>query len=127
MRVTGLSADMMIPLICRAESLPKPVAEFRFHPTRKWRFDWCWPDQKFALELEGGVYANGRHTRGKGYENDCRKYNSALLLGWKVLRVTTGMRPELRDLLVAALSVPNAAAPSPRVRRKRTVSASTSI
>ena len=42
-----------------------------------------------ALEIEGGVHSRGRHTRPIGYEKDCEKYNSALVLGWHVLRVTS--------------------------------------
>lgn len=102
MKASDLQPLTLIPLICRVDNLPDPVAEFRFCE-RRWRFDWAWPDQKVALEIEGGVYARGRHTRGKGYENDCRKYNAALLQGWRVLRATTGMAPEIRDLLVSAL------------------------
>jgi hypothetical protein len=64
------------------------VAEFRFHPTRRWRFDWAWPSQKVALEIEGGAWTRGRHTRGKGFVRDMEKYNQAVLLGWRVLRVT---------------------------------------
>lgn len=64
------------------------VAEYRFHPTRKWRFDWAWPSQMVALEIEGGAWSRGRHTRGKGFIADCEKYNQAVLLGWRVLRVT---------------------------------------
>lgn len=41
-----------------------------------------------AVELEGGTWANGRHTRGSGYAEDCDKYNQAALLGWRVLRFT---------------------------------------
>ena len=102
MKASDLQPLTLIPLICKVEGLPEPKPEFIFHPTRKWRFDWAWPVQKIALEIEGGVYSQGRHVRGKGYENDVRKYNQALLLGWKVLRATTGMAPEIRDLLVAA-------------------------
>lgn len=65
--------------------------EYRFHEDRKWRFDYCWPDEMVALEIEGGIWTNGRHTRGKGYENDCEKYSEAAILGWKVIRVTVGM------------------------------------
>lgn len=64
------------------------VAEFRFHPSRRWRFDYAWPQHKIALEVEGGAYTKGRHTRGKGFVNDMDKYNQALQLGWKVIRVT---------------------------------------
>lgn len=75
----------------RAVGLPMPVEEFRFHPKRKFRFDLAWPDRKLAVEQEGGVYSHGRHVRGKGFTADCVKYAEALCLGWRVLRVTTGM------------------------------------
>lgn len=73
----------------RGAKLPDPLVEYRFHPTRKWRFDFAWPDLKIAAEIEGGAWSGGRHTRGYGFEKDCEKYNAALLLGWRVLRFTT--------------------------------------
>jgi very-short-patch-repair endonuclease len=74
-----------------AINLPEPVREWRFHPVRRWRFDFAWPDRMVAVECEGGVWSRGRHVRGRGFEEDCRKYNAASVLGWKVLRVTGGM------------------------------------
>lgn len=71
--------------------LPEPTAELRFHPVREWRFDLAWLVQKVAVEIEGGIWKQGRHTRGKGFEEDCVKYGEALVLGWRVLRVTPGM------------------------------------
>jgi len=65
-----------------------PVPEYRFHPTRRWRFDFAWPDQQLALEIEGGVFIAGRHSRGAGYRADCEKASAAAILGWRVLRVT---------------------------------------
>lgn len=66
------------------------VREYRFCE-RRWRFDYCIPDLKIACEIEGAVFTNhSRHTRGTGYSKDCEKYNKAALLGWKVLRYTTG-------------------------------------
>ena len=84
---------MNLPLLLqiRAVGLPMPVEEFRFHPKRKWRFDLCWQSQKLAVEIEGGTWSHGRHTRGKGFRLDCEKYAEALCLGWRVLRVTTDM------------------------------------
>lgn len=64
------------------------VRELRFHPTRKWRFDLAQPGILLAVEVEGGVFVAGRHTRGKSFEADCEKYAEALILGWDVLRVT---------------------------------------
>jgi very-short-patch-repair endonuclease len=75
----------------KAEGLPTPEREFRFHETRRWRFDFAWPDRKLAVEVDGGVWTRGRHTRGAGFERDCEKLNEAVLLGWRVLRVTPGM------------------------------------
>jgi len=67
--------------------IPPAVKEHRFHPVRRWRFDYAWPDRKIALEVEGGVFTGGRHSRGAGMIADMQKYNTAALLGWRVLRV----------------------------------------
>ncbi len=67
--------------------VPKPEPEYRFHLTRKWRFDYAWPDKKLALEVEGGVWTQGRHTRGSGFVGDMEKYNAAATMGWRILRV----------------------------------------
>lgn len=75
----------------KVSGLPKPVREARFHPTRRWRFDLCYPDFMVAVEIEGGIWTGGRHTTGKGFEADCIKYSEAALLGWMVIRVTGGM------------------------------------
>lgn len=71
---------------CEQFGLPKPVPEFRFHHERKWRFDYCWPASKVALEVEGAVWVEGRHTRGSGFVKDIEKYNSAGALGWIIIR-----------------------------------------
>jgi very-short-patch-repair endonuclease len=71
-----------------AEGLPAPECEVRFHPTRKWRFDFAWEAQSLAVEFEGAVFAGGRHSRGVGFSGDADKYNAAVLLGWRVLRFT---------------------------------------
>lgn len=71
-----------------AAKIRQPETEYRFHPTRMWRFDLCWPDQMLAVEVQGGVWSRGRHTRGQGYTNDCEKLNEAQILGWRVLYVT---------------------------------------
>ena len=62
------------------------VREYRFHPKRKWRFDFvCYPFDKFvAVEIQGF----GRHQRFIGYQNDCERQAEALMLGWRVLQVT---------------------------------------
>ena len=81
------------------------IPEHRFHPLRKWRFDWAWPDQMLALEIEGGVWVGGRHTSGAGFVKDMEKYNAATLLGWRILRVTPSQMKngEAYDLIDQAL------------------------
>jgi len=63
--------------------------EYRFHLTRKWLFDFAIIKDKIAIEIHGGVFQQGRHTRGKGFENDREKINAATCLGWRVLEYST--------------------------------------
>jgi very-short-patch-repair endonuclease len=74
-----------------SEGLPSARLEFRFFPPRRWRFDIAWPAERIALEIDGGIYSGGRHTRGAGFEGDCRKMNAAVSSGWRVFRVTPTM------------------------------------
>ena len=82
--VSDLEDDLLFML--KAAGLPEPEREYRFHDTRKWRFDFAWPLDQLAVEVEGGVWTKGRHTRGAGFIKDCEKYNAAAELGWIVLR-----------------------------------------
>lgn len=75
----------------RAEGLPEPERQFRFHPTRRWRADFCWTRERLLVEVDGGIWTEGRHTRGSGYEEDCRKLNAAAGQGYWVMRFSTGM------------------------------------
>lgn len=72
---------------CQLLGLPVPVDEYRFHPVRKWRFDYAWPTQKLALEIQGAVFVQGRHTRGAGLRKEYEKLNAAAVEGWRVLFV----------------------------------------
>jgi very-short-patch-repair endonuclease len=73
---------------------PELTPEYVFMPPRKWRFDFAHVPTLVCVELEGGVYSNGRHVRPEGFENDCLKYNKATADGWAVFRLTAKM---LRD------------------------------
>jgi very-short-patch-repair endonuclease len=80
------NAEELLAFQMKAAQLPTPQRELKFHPSRKWRFDFAFPTHMLAVEVEGGVWTGGRHTRGKGFTDDCEKYNQAALLGWRVLR-----------------------------------------
>lgn len=64
------------------------VKEFQFHKVRKWRFDYALPSHKIALEVEGGAFSYGRHTRASGFIADMEKYNTATCMGWRIVRCT---------------------------------------
>ena len=80
-------------------TLPGAVRELRFHPERRWRFDLAWPALRLAVEIEGGVFAGGRHARGVGFRADIEKYAEAMCLGWRVLRI---LPEQVRDGTAAA-------------------------
>jgi very-short-patch-repair endonuclease len=71
-----------------AHKIPAWRVEFAFARPRRWRFDFAWPEQMVALEVEGGIWVAGRHSRPTGYAADCEKYNEAAIRGWKVIRAT---------------------------------------
>lgn len=76
--------------LCRAHKLPEPVPEYHFHPQRRWRFDFAWPTRMVALEIEGGIWTEGRHTRGSGALADLEKYSEAAIAGWRIIYCTPG-------------------------------------
>ncbi len=77
---------LMLPLLLTLDT--GAVAEFKFHPTRKWRADFAIPGAKILIEVDGGVFSGGRHTRGAGFIKDQEKLNAAACLGYRVLRFT---------------------------------------
>ncbi|CAM3664554.1 hypothetical protein [Deinococcus frigens] len=69
--------------------LPAPEREVELVEGRKWRSDLVWRAARVIFEVEGGTQSGkSRHSRGKGFADDCRKYNELTIRGWKVLRVT---------------------------------------
>jgi very-short-patch-repair endonuclease len=69
-----------------ANNLPVPTAEYKFHPSRRWRIDYCYPDILLAIEIEGAIWQQGRHTRGSGFVKDMEKYNALTEAGYHLLR-----------------------------------------
>lgn len=81
---------------------PLPLRQHMFAKEqigRRWTFDFAWPEYKLAVEIEGmaveircrkcfgnELIVRGRHGSVGGFKEDCVKYNSALSLGWSVLR-----------------------------------------
>lgn len=69
--------------------LPSAIREYKFDSKRRWRIDFAWPDPyRLAVEIEGGTWSDGRHTRGTGFIKDIEKYNALTLQGFSLLRFT---------------------------------------
>jgi hypothetical protein len=87
-----------LDLQCKLVGLPLPEKEYRFDPERKWRIDYCWPDQKLAVEIEGGIYGTGQpcpvckrrsvgaHTSIERLKSDLEKYDELAIAGFWLLR-----------------------------------------
>jgi hypothetical protein len=88
--VTTKGHGLIFAALLREHGVPEPVAEFRFCADRKWRADFCWPspEHMLLLEVDGGLYTGGRHSRGAGAEADHEKLNEAACLGYRFLRCT---------------------------------------
>lgn len=71
----------------------KVTREYKFARSigRKWRFDFAFEDIKLAIEIQGGTWKYGAHSRPRQYTKDCDKANYAIELGWFVLRYTSDM------------------------------------
>ena len=65
------------------------VREFQAIPGRKFRFDFCWKQQRLLVEINGGTYNGGSHGRGVGINRDYIKNNLAVVNNWRVLSFDT--------------------------------------
>jgi len=77
--------DYLIPIYNKITGAEWGV-ELAFHPKRKWRMDIYCQELMIAVEIEGGIFSGGAHTRGAHFLSDCEKYNTAASMGWIVLR-----------------------------------------
>lgn len=97
--------DKIFAALLKQHKIPEPAEEFVFEPSRKWRMDYAWPKAKLGLEIDGGIWTKGRHTRGAGWLKDTEKLNHAAVLGWRMVRTTpTGLYlPDMLTTIKLAL------------------------
>ena len=69
----------------REMNITEPEREYVFHPNRRWRFDFAWPGKRVYLEVDGGIWIVGGHSRGAQMKKDWEKRNCATALGWRGL------------------------------------------
>lgn len=93
--MTSSAAEILFAFQLRVSGI-EHEREYRFAPPRRWRADFRIRD--VLVEVEGGAWSGGRHVRGAGFEADCEKYCEAVVLGYRVLRVTPAMVDDGRAL-----------------------------
>jgi very-short-patch-repair endonuclease len=98
--------DLVLSAHLRELGLGDFARELTFSAERRWRFDYAIERLKIAIEIEGGLFTGGRHTRGLGFQDDCDKYNAAAALGWRVFRFSVEDVLKGRDIpvMTAALA-----------------------
>lgn len=72
----------------KADGMPPLEREYRFHPVRRYRFDFALPAHMLAIEIDGGIFGKGGHSTPLGITRDMEKGNLAVMCGWSVLRFT---------------------------------------
>lgn len=102
-RTARRTPAVSFPALCAAYGLPAPTPEYRFHPVRKWRIDWAWVEHRIGLEIDGGVWIGGRHTRGAGWAKDTEKLNTLAALGWRMFRTTPSGVADVLPLIAGAV------------------------
>jgi hypothetical protein len=83
--------DQLGLLLAHLPGIPRPIKEYQFIPSRRFRFDWAWIKPRIAVEYEGLFGPRSRHVTAMGYSADCLKYSLAAIHGWLVIRVTAPM------------------------------------
>ena len=61
--------------------------EYRIHPARRFRADFWLPGPRLVIEIEGGAFTNGRHSRGTGIRNDAEKSALIAAMPARLIRV----------------------------------------
>jgi very-short-patch-repair endonuclease len=113
--VTRSSAEILLAEQLRQAGIPFEQ-EYRFAPPRRWRADFIVTDTPaihgdVLVEIDGGAFVAGRHSRGTGVEKDAEKQSAAAILGYRVIRCTPAQVDDGRALawIKAALGMEVAA------------------
>lgn len=84
--------EKLFELHLKADNLTGWEKQYRFIDERKFMFDFAFPKQKIAVEIDGGTWmGKGGHNSGSGIQNDRDKDELAILNGWTVYRCTAHM------------------------------------
>jgi len=77
----------LFEILWKASGGPSLKRKYRFHAELRWRADFAQLEARMLIEIEGGIWVNGRHNRAAGFNADLEKYLEAGLAGWRVFRL----------------------------------------
>lgn len=61
--------------------------QYQFCPPRRWAADFAFTEELLLVEIEGGIWTRGGHSRGSGVMKDIERQNAATKAGWAMLRI----------------------------------------
>ncbi len=93
-------AEILLGIHLKELGLPYEE-EIKFHPERKWRWDFLLTGTGIAIEVDG--FFRGRH--GSGWGSDNEKRNTGTMMGFRILVFSTKsvLRGEARDFIKSYL------------------------
>lgn len=102
----GSVAEETLAFQLKAASAPLFERQFPIVAGRRFRADFYFPVGRLVVEVEGGGFINGRHSRGTGIESDAEKSACIARMPARLMRVTPGQvkRGEALDWILKALS-----------------------
>lgn len=87
---SGSKAEELLAAHLRAAGI-QHKRQHRWHPTRRFAADFAFDEgvtTTLLVEVDGGLFVRGRHSRGPAREADMERDAEAMMLGWTVLRVS---------------------------------------
>jgi very-short-patch-repair endonuclease len=96
LREAGVQSELELLLLNRLDEagLPRPETQQRIIPGRRFAFDAVYRTERLAIEVQGGIWTAGAHSRGSGVSRDAEKLSLAAAHGWRVIAVT---RQQIED------------------------------
>ncbi len=83
-RLATSDLEDLLALEIEAAELPSPKRQYKFHASRRWLADFCWPESRLIVEVNGMTHVASRgHTSWAGIHRDYEKANGAQMMGYR--------------------------------------------
>lgn len=83
-RLATSDLEDLLELELRANGIAEPKRQYKFHSSRRWLADFCWPESRLIVEVNGMTHVASRgHTSYAGIHRDYEKANGAQDMGFR--------------------------------------------